>query len=227
MSRSETLAERTYKIKYNHGTTDTAPMIEFKSFTGGIFATTGYLLKTPAGNLLIDAPQGADEAFADDGVQLLALTHGHYDHVVDAAAIQRRHGCPIAFHADTAPLVADRDAFKRFGFNLEIEPFGADFLLDESPHRELLGLDFSILHVPGHCPGSICFYHEPSGSLFGGDVLFNGGIGRWDLPGGDLDLLLSGIRSKILTLPDAVKVYPGHGPSTTVGHERSGNPFLE
>jgi glyoxylase-like metal-dependent hydrolase (beta-lactamase superfamily II) len=99
-------------------------------------------------------------------------------------------------------------------------------LLAETPACEVAGLHFTVFEVPGHCPGSLCFYFEEEGALFGGDVLFRGGIGRWDLPGGDHELLITGIVRKILPLPDATKVYPGHGPATTVGRERATNPFL-
>jgi len=83
-----------------------------------------------------------------------------------------------------------------------------------------------LLLVPGHCPGSLCLYLPGQHQLFGGDVLFADGVGRWDLPGGDRDLLLSGIQKKILTLPGKTTVYPGHGPATTVAREKSSNPFL-
>jgi glyoxylase-like metal-dependent hydrolase (beta-lactamase superfamily II) len=88
----------------------------------------------------------------------------------------------------------------------------------------LAGARWSVLHVPGHSPGSICLYGH--GVLIGGDVLFQGSIGRTDLPGGDGPLLLTGIREKLLVLPDETVVYPGHGPATTIGRERAYNPFL-
>ena len=80
--------------------------------------------------------------------------------------------------------------------------------------------------MPGHCPGSLCFYDAPGGRLFAGDVLFAGAVGRADLPGGDEDLLLRGIREQLLPLPAGVVVYPGHAPATTIGAERASNPFL-
>lgn len=201
-------------------------MIRFKCFTGGALDTNCFFLQCPEGNLLIDAPDGALEAFADEEIHLLALTHGHYDHVSNAAALARVKGCRIAYHADTAPLVETADAFRRHGFALDIEPFKADFLIEEGPARRFLGLEMDALLVPGHCPGSLCFLHKESGNLFGGDVLFAGGVGRWDLPGGNGELLFKGIREKILPLPDATRVHPGHGPSTTIGEERATNPYL-
>lgn len=200
-------------------------MNRFKTFTGGVLDTNCFLLETPQGRILFDAPQGADAAHAETPVSLLLLTHGHFDHVADAAAIIARHGCRVGFHPDTAPMVSDRNFFRRWGFELEVEPFTADFTVSEGP-LELLGVPMEILHVPGHCPGSVCFYLPQENTLVGGDVLFQGGVGRWDLPGGDRDLLFDGIRRKLLPLDDSVSVLPGHGPATTIGHERHTNPFL-
>lgn len=201
-------------------------MIQFKSFTGGDYATNCFLVEAPRGRILFDAPEGADRRFADEKIGLLVLTHGHWDHVADAAAVQRRHGCPVACHADTVPMVAEADFFERHGFPLRIEPVQPDRILAEGPGQDLLGLEFQVLEVPGHCPGSLCFHHRGEGVLVGGDVLFHGGIGRWDLPGGNGELLLRGIREKILPLPEATRVWPGHGPATTIGEEKAGNPFL-
>jgi glyoxylase-like metal-dependent hydrolase (beta-lactamase superfamily II) len=202
-------------------------MIRFEEFTGGILDTNAFLLHGPSGNVLIDAPQGADRHFADARIDALLLTHGHFDHVADAAAIQLRHECPVYYHADTEPMVTDPAFFRDWGFALEVEPVSDGRLLVETPACEVAGLRFAVLEVPGHCPGSLCFYFAEEGALFGGDVLFRGGIGRWDLPGGDHELLVTGIAQKILPLPDATRVYPGHGPATTVGRERAANPFLQ
>jgi hydroxyacylglutathione hydrolase len=201
-------------------------MNRFKSFTGGVFDTNCFYYQAPQGGILFDAPQGADSAFARAQVDLLLLTHGHFDHVVDGAAIIKRHGCKTAFHPATTPMVGNPDFFRDWGFGLEIDPFKADFFLDEDGQTELLGAPFRIYHVPGHCPGSLCFHFIDEQVIVGGDVLFREGVGRWDLPGGDKDLLLDGIRQKLLPLDDAVTVLPGHGPPTTIGWERRNNPFL-
>lgn len=202
-------------------------MIKFEQFTGGVFDTNAFLLRGPAGNVLIDAPQGADLRFASEKIDTLLLTHGHFDHIIDAAAIQRRHGCPVAVHAGSRAMVTEAGFFVKWGFQLEIEPATADIELVASTGMGFGGLDFTLLEVPGHCPGSICFYLPSEGIVFGGDALFAGGIGRWDLPGGDKELLLAKIHSELLTLPDETVVYPGHGPSTTIGHEKASNPFLQ
>jgi glyoxylase-like metal-dependent hydrolase (beta-lactamase superfamily II) len=205
---------------------DRSIMLKFKTFTGGDYATNSFLVEAPQGKILFDAPEGADKYFAGEKIDLLVLTHGHWDHVTDAAAIKRRHGCPVVCHADTVPMVAEHDFFERHGFPLRIDPVQPDRILSEGPSQDLLGLSFNVLDVPGHCPGSLCFYQPAEGVLIGGDVLFQGGIGRWDLPGGNGELLLHGIRQKILPLPEATEVWPGHGGLTTIGIEKASNPFL-
>jgi hydroxyacylglutathione hydrolase len=201
-------------------------MNRFKLFTGGPLDTNAYLYQAPEGLILFDAPMGADEAFADLPVKLLLLTHGHFDHVADAAAIVRRHGCQVGLHPDSLPMVSDREFFVRWGYGLEVEPVGVDLLLDREGPVHFLGTEFTLLHVPGHCPGSLCFYQPGDSTVVGGDVLFRGGVGRTDLPGGDTEQLLTGIRNKLFTLPDEVIVLPGHGPATSIGYERRTNPFL-
>jgi hydroxyacylglutathione hydrolase len=198
-----------------------------KMFTGGPLETNSYLIAAPEGNILIDASQGAAEAFREVPIALLFLTHGHYDHVWDAAEIVRQHGCPAAMHPVTEEMLADRNLLRRFGIDLEVEPVKADILLGEGPEQSLLGCRFDIHEVPGHCPGSLCLFDPATHILYGGDVLFAGGVGRWDLPGGDRDLLLSGIKKKLLTLPPETIVCPGHGPATNIGLEKSTNPYLQ
>lgn len=202
-------------------------MIKFEEFTGGIFDTNCFLLRGPAGNILIDAPQGADEHFANERIDALLLTHGHFDHVVDAAAIVRRHGCGLYVHPDSAPMITDPDFYRNWSFALEVEPVTASIPLTERPALEIAGLRCAVLEVPGHCPGSLCFHFADAAMLFGGDVLFRGGVGRTDLPGGDWGLLLAGVTRKIFPLPEDTVVLPGHGPSTTVGFEKQTNPFFQ
>jgi hydroxyacylglutathione hydrolase len=204
-------------------------MLQIQTFIGGIFDTNAYLIIGPGGNILFDAPTGAANWMREMGVKpdLLVITHGHVDHIDDAAKIKRIFGCQVAYHRDSLPLITDPDFFKRFGFFFEATPVNPDFLIEETPEVILCGLTFRVFLVPGHCPGSLCFYSSTHQFLIGGDVLFAGGIGRTDLPGGDHELLIRGIREKLLILPDATKVLPGHGPSTSIGEERRNNPFLQ
>ncbi len=206
----------------------TGRVITYKSFCGGIFETNCYLIEAPEGWILFDAPDGACAWVESLNIdpKLLLLTHGHFDHVPDVAKIKRRFKCQIGCHPVTAPMISEPDFFRGFGFELEIEPAQPDFFIEETPARQFLGLEMQVLEVPGHCPGSLCFFSRNDELLIGGDVLFAGSIGRGDLPGGDVDLLIDGIRKKIFPLGDNVTVLCGHGPSTTIGAERRSNPFL-
>jgi len=199
-----------------------------QSFSGGLFDTNCFLLEHEDQAILIDAPQESAQWLAKLGkkVSLLLLTHGHFDHVWDAARIQREHHCKIGCHPDGIPMVTEPGFFRKFGFDWDIEPVEVNLSLQETNSQTLCGIDFQILHVPGHCPGSLCFLEKSERTLFGGDVLFAGGVGRTDLPGGDWDLLISGIKGKLFPLGDETKVLPGHGPGTTIGAERKTNPFL-
>jgi hydroxyacylglutathione hydrolase len=203
-------------------------IMTYESFCGGIFETNCYLVNAPDGPILFDAPQGACEWLRSLDVQpkLLLLTHGHIDHVQDLAIIKREFGCQIGCHPLTAPMISDREFFRSFGFQLEIEPTKPDFFIEETSSRDFLGANFQVLEVPGHCPGSLCFFSRNDKLLIGGDVLFAGSIGRGDLPGGDIDLLVNGIRKKLFPLGDQVTVLSGHGPTTTIGTERKSNPFV-
>jgi glyoxylase-like metal-dependent hydrolase (beta-lactamase superfamily II) len=195
-------------------------------YTGGLFETNCYFL--PEARILVDAPEGAADWLStrDYRVETLLLTHGHVDHVWDAARIQREHHCEVVYHPDTTPMVTDPDFFMRAGFPWRVDPLMPGTVVEEKPSATWGGVEFTVLEVPGHCPGSLCFLQKSTGILFGGDVLFAGGVGRWDLPGGDRDLLLGGIRRKLLPLGDGIRVLPGHGPTTTLGEERLHNPYL-
>lgn len=198
------------------------------SFTGGIFDTNCFFLVDHG--ILIDAPQEAAVWLAARGHQVkwLILTHGHIDHTWDASEIQQIHGCKVICHPDTVPLVTERDFFKKFGLGWEINPLPHECLQlqDEADSSEIEGVDFQVLDVPGHCPGSLCLLAKEAGILFGGDVLFAGGVGRWDLPGGDGELLFRGIREKVYKLDDNITVLPGHGPATKIGIEKRTNPYV-
>jgi len=200
----------------------------YQTFCGGIFETNCYLMDAPGGAILFDAPDGTCDWLEAQGMEpkLLLLTHGHFDHVPDLAKIKRRFGCQIGCHARTVPMISDPNFFRDFGFALEIEPTQPDFLIEAAALHDFLGLQFEVLEVPGHSPDSLCFLLRDEQLLIGGDVLFAGGVGRWDLPGGDEKLLFQGIRTKLYPLGDGIAVLPGHGPATTIGRERQSNPFV-
>jgi hydroxyacylglutathione hydrolase len=153
-------------------------------------------------------------------------THGHFDHIFGNAWAKDIYKCPLLIHKDDLPLLEQAGQYAGiFGFTVDKSPLPDRFL---NP-GETLGFGnafLEILHVPGHSPGSIVLYSDPDKFLICGDVLFNGGIGRTDLFGGDYNLLIEGIRRKLMVLPRETVVWPGHGPKTTIGHEYDTNPFL-
>jgi glyoxylase-like metal-dependent hydrolase (beta-lactamase superfamily II) len=203
-------------------------VMQIDTYTGGAFETNCFFISSAQGGILIDAPEGTLEWLQQRGVKVstLLLTHGHIDHMQDAARIKAAYGCRVGYHTDGTVMLTDPGFFRRIGFPWDIEPVTADFLIEETDSLMVDGMDFKVLHVPGHCPGSLCFFSKSDRILFGGDVLFAGGVGRWDLPGGDRLLLFAGIVNKLLPLGDDVQVLPGHGPATTVRRERETNPFL-
>ncbi len=205
-----------------------AVQIRYEKFTGGVFDTNGYVVQAPAGWILFDAPQGICDWLEARGIEprMLLLTHGHFDHITDAAEARRRYEIQIGIHPADQPMIEDADFFSRWGFALPVTPVKVDFEIKEEGEVDFLGLPMTIYHVPGHSPGSVCFHNKSAGVLVGGDVLFAGGVGRWDLPGGNQELLLDGIRKKLWPLAEETVVLPGHGPSTTIGVERRSNPFV-
>ncbi len=152
------------------------------------------------------------------------LTHAHVDHVLGVARLKQETGVPVYLHpADR--MLYDHVPEQAFAFGMRAGRLPPPD--HELAHGDVLsvgGLALRVRHAPGHSPGSVVF--EGHGVAFAGDVLFQGSIGRTDLPGGDFDTLLRSIERELLTLPDSTIVYSGHGPETTVGHERRANPFL-
>jgi len=164
-----------------------------------------------------------------DGNQLrpvsIMLTHGHFDHVAGLAWAKSEFNCPLLMHKDDLFLVENASQYASlFGIDLEKPPLPDEFISEGS--FALGDFEFTVLHVPGHSPGSICLFTEKGGFVVCGDVLFSGSIGRTDLAGGNHSLLIRGIREKLLTLPRDTVVWPGHGPATTIGAEYDTNPFL-
>ncbi|WP_395715551.1 MBL fold metallo-hydrolase [Prosthecobacter sp.] len=204
-------------------------MSEISTYTGGIAATNAHLLRLPGGTVLVDAPEGATAWLRRQKVRVdvLFLTHQHFDHVMDAAAVKADHGCHVyAFAPFSRELTLERLFGMVTGTFVEVPAFEVDELLEGRDTLEAAGETWRLHHVPGHSPDSVCFLLACEHLLFGGDVLFLDGIGRTDFPGGSTELLLSGIESKLLPLPDATRVFPGHGDETTIGRERLENPFL-
>jgi len=157
----------------------------------------------------------------------LLNTHLHIDHVAGNDFIKETFGLlPIAHSDDVFIYEKTMEQAAMFGFPIDKAPPALGALLNEGDVINFGEEQLSVIHVPGHSPGSVCFYNEAEGVMIVGDVLFRGSIGRTDLWGGDTETLVQGIHSKILTLGDEVVIAPGHGNLTTVGEERINNPFL-
>lgn len=163
-------------------------------------------------------------------VQAILLTHAHVDHVSGVAAAKRALDVPVYLHRDDLFLYQQAVAHGRlFGLDVE-QPPPVDIFYEGTGPIALGNYDVFVHHTPGHCPGGVCLQVGPRGEtgldLFVGDTLFAGSIGRTDLPGGDYDTLMRSITEVLLPFGDDARVYPGHGPATTIGQERLTNPFL-
>lgn len=201
----------------------------------GPLHTNAYLLTEPALGeaVLVDAPEGIwahiAPLLAAEQCKLteLWLTHGHWDHIQGAAAVQRASGARVRAHADDRVFYDTPEIMEAFmGESLELEPVHVDAWVAGGDTFTALGLNVEIRHVPGHCPGNILFYLPQVHAAFVGDALFAGSVGRTDLPGGNTAQLVNSIRTQIYTLPAETQVLPGHGGATTVGHERAHNPYV-
>jgi glyoxylase-like metal-dependent hydrolase (beta-lactamase superfamily II) len=197
-------------------------------YTGGFVQTNGYLVETPDGNLLIDAPEGVAGWLGQRGVRVddVLLTHQHYDHVMDAAEL-KAGGARLHAYEDYSPELTLEKPARTWGLPIAVRPYVVDrhFAMDE--RLRIAGLELALAHVPGHSLDSVTFYVVGAGVLFSGDTLFAGSIGRTDLPGGSTKQLLDGIGRHLMTLPEDTRVFPGHGPATTIGEEAVNNPYLD
>jgi hydroxyacylglutathione hydrolase len=212
-------------------------MITIKRFVFNELEVNGFVLSDETREcIIVDPGCNTDRQCGElttyiSGAQLkpvfIVNTHGHFDHIFGNARIMEIYQCPTLIHKDDVPLLEHADKYAGvFGFNMVSPPLPDRFLSQGIPL--IFGnSSLDIIHVPGHSPGSVVLYSKSDRFLICGDVLFQGSIGRTDLPGGDYELLIRGIRDKLMTLPGDTEVWPGHGPKTTIGREYDTNPFLE
>lgn len=218
-------------------------------FPAGMFQTNCYIVVGEDSRCVVidpgqDAAPRVHELLESSGLtpEAVLLTHGHLDHTWNVREVADHYGIPTLIHPDDRYMLTDPAK----GMSADTASFlkGQEFAepkvvveMFDGEELEYAGLRFSVDHAPGHSEGSVSFtttadIEAEGGSMsdvtvmFGGDVLFNGGIGRTDLPGGDHEVLLASIAKKFLSRDDDVVVLPGHGPQTTIGQERAANPFL-
>jgi len=207
-------------------------MLKIETFTLGPLQTNGYLITEETGQrgIVIDPgmnPQRLLSRIQGLSIEAIVLTHAHFDHMGGVDAVRKAAGCPVYLHDLEADWLTDarKNGSERWADVTEpLTTDPAEFALAQGQKLELIGHTFLVMHTPGHSPGSVsllCGEH-----LFSGDVLFRKSVGRTDLPGGRDRDLYDSIRGKLYKLDPNVRVYPGHGPQTSIGYEMANNPYV-
>ena len=211
-------------------------MLRIKSFVFNSFQVNTYLVWDEQGNCLVIDPafyspddiNTFDRYISENGLSIIGQvnTHCHVDHVLGVKHMQTKYKCPLHAHSDESGLLNNAPLMGEI-FGLKLEPISKiDTPLIDNEVINVGEESLTAILVPGHSPGSLSFYSAEGGFVVTGDALFQGSIGRTDLPGGDYDTLISSIQKRLLTLPPDTIVYPGHGDPTSIGEEASNNPFL-
>ena len=206
--------------------------MKVERFVVGILSTNCYLVINEETKETVVIDPGACPSYLVSHIKseeltvtAILLTHGHFDHAMAAGELAEIFGIKIYAHK------AEKDTLENPAKNVSVmigkrEAYHADVFAEDDEILKLAGMELKVLHTPGHTEGGCCYYLEKEKTLFSGDTLFCQSVGRTDFPGGSMSGLVRSIREKLLTLPDDVKVYPGHMDITSIGRERTGNPFL-
>jgi glyoxylase-like metal-dependent hydrolase (beta-lactamase superfamily II) len=212
-------------------------MLHIAAFTFNPFQENTYLLINEKKECLIIDPGMYDET---ENQKLMAYieqhelipgkiinTHAHIDHIMGVDALKQKYQIPFGLHVKETPVLSGAvGSAMLFGLNFKIAPT-VDFNIEEQKDLYFGEDKIEVRLAPGHSPGSIVFYCPKEGFAFGGDVLFQGSVGRTDLPGGDTETLIQSIREQLYTLPGETIIYPGHGPATTIAQEKRTNAFVK
>ena len=211
-------------------------MITIKTFVFNSFQVNTFVLSDETGEAIIIDPacendqevEMLSEYISKQKLKPKAIvnTHAHIDHIVGIDRIKENYNIPLLIHSDDSFLL-DRalESAQIFGFNLKAAPHAEEYI-DENKSLRFGNSLLKVFHIPGHSPGSLVYFSSDDKFVIVGDVLFNGSIGRTDLPGGDYEALISGIKEKLFSLPKETIVHCGHGPTTSIQKEHDTNPFL-
>ena len=211
-------------------------MLEVYRFIFNPFQENSYVLidetKTCAivdpGNYNEDENARIKSFITENGLnpKMILLTHGHFDHICGVNFLVETFNLPVYAHAEAEKMISSAPEHAA-AFDISFAQLPViNYKIEDGEELSIGNSKLSVTHLPGHSEGSVFYYSEPNKIAVVGDILFNGSIGRTDLQGGNLDDLLGGIHTKLLTLPEDTQVFPGHGPETTIGIEAKTNPFL-
>lgn len=208
--------------------------VEIRTVESMPFGENTYILWIPgrADCVVVDPgfePELIFDQLDEAGLTVAAIlnTHGHVDHIAGNRAVKQRFpNAMIVIGEIDAPMLENADLNLSGPFGMPITSPAADRLVNQGDRVEMAGMVFDVRLTPGHSPGHVVYVLRGSPVVIGGDVLFREGIGRYDFPGGSFKVLEDSIQSQLYTLPDETVVYPGHGPVTTIGYEKSNNPYV-
>ncbi|HPQ41761.1 MAG TPA: MBL fold metallo-hydrolase [bacterium] len=204
-----------------------------KTIPAGPLEVNCHIIGSSTGDGVLVIDPGGDSRIildwiAKKGKQITGViaTHGHFDHVGGVNELTGGGNIPFYIHEADLPLLRNVTVqAAQFGLDCPAIATAPHFLADNAT-LPLEDLEIRVIHTPGHSPGCICLYCEAHGYLITGDTLFRESVGRTDLPGGDFETLVNSITRRLMTLPDTVTIHPGHGPASTLRHERINNPFI-